>query len=77
MMKILVISAISVVMGYSAVNATNTSGVNPDENVDAVRIPKKTPIFMRTPQRECLIDPVAIKDSTLKCINQRKKWLYL
>jgi hypothetical protein len=33
--------------------------------------------FLPAPAPGCIIDPNAARESTLRCVNQRKKWLHL
>lgn len=75
MIKLFYITTLSVLMGYSVVNATTNSV--PIDNKEIVRPIKKVHTFLPVPLQECVVDPNAVEESTLKCVNQRKKWLYI
>jgi hypothetical protein len=75
MIKLFYIATLSVVMGYSVVNATTEAP--PAANKEIIRPIKKVRTFLRAPLQGCIIDPSAIEESTLKCVNQRKKWLHI
>ena len=75
MIKLFYIATLSVAMGYSVVNATT----DPSEPAakEEIRPIKRIRTFLPAPLQECQIDPNAIEESTLKCVNQRKKWLHI
>jgi len=75
MIKLFYIATLSVAMGYSVVNATTDSP--PPANKEIVKPVKKIRTFLPAPLQECNIDPNAIEESTLSCVNQRKKWLHI
>jgi len=75
MIKLFYISTLSVIMSYSVVNATTDSARL--DNKEIIRPIKKVRTFLPAPLPGCIIDPNAIKESTLSCVNQRKKWLHI
>lgn len=74
MTKGLFIAAFSILMGYSVIGATKAPQT---ETQELPHEAEKPHTFIPIPSQACMIDPMNVEKSFIKCLKPRKEWLHI